>query len=141
MVNHHVSKLQASVGLLSGTVQDLTPRGLQEVASGASKPREFVDKYRAAAAQGTQNLAPMAEVLQGICADQVTREHFSSGGKNKTGSAAAPSTTASGGVKDFQALKEKLLQQVNKTMGVVEASPVISSLSPNPLFRLVPVPF
>ncbi len=108
VVNRHVSKLQASVGLQSGAVLELTPRNLQEAASMSTKPREFVDKYKAAAAQSTQNLAPMVEVLHGICLDSETRAHFSSAaGRDRSGI-----SIGGGGLTDFQALKEKLLQQV-----------------------------
>ena len=50
-MNQHVSKLQASVGLQSGTVQELSPRALQEVASNSAKPKQFVEKYKEAAAK------------------------------------------------------------------------------------------
>ncbi len=45
-VNKHTRRLQDAAGLLSGTVQELSNRSLQELASSAAKPAEFLEKYR-----------------------------------------------------------------------------------------------
>ncbi len=54
----------------------------------------------------------MVEVLRGICQDPEARLHFSSSGKDRPISSGSASKLGEGGLMDFQALKEKLLEQV-----------------------------
>ena len=47
VIEEHVSKLQESVGLLSGVIsQEISDGRLQEIAENSARPKEFVEKYK-----------------------------------------------------------------------------------------------
>jgi hypothetical protein len=75
---------------------------LQDLAVNASNPSEFLSKYKEASSLGIQTLGPMMGVLHAMASDPMAKTHFSA------------TTAKSSEAADFQALKERLLQQVPK---------------------------
>jgi hypothetical protein len=71
----------------------------QELASISINSQDFTNKYKDAALENCQNLAPMLELLHGIASQEMTKKYLAS----------KVIQQEAGG---FQALKEKLLQQV-----------------------------
>lgn len=104
LMNKHIGKLQESVGLLSGSMQDLSNKKLQDLSSQSQNPADFVAKFKEASSQGVSNLVPMMEILHGICRDDKTKAFYSK--------AKRPPPMTSSNDSSYRALKEKLLQQV-----------------------------
>ena len=65
----------------------------------SSNSQDFMNKFKDAASENCQNLAPMLQLLHGIASQETTKKYLAS----------KVIQQEAGG---FQALKEKLLQQV-----------------------------
>ena len=99
VVNAHVTRLQANMGLTSGTVQEVSNKHLQDLATkaaGQNATTEFITRYKEAAGQNCTNLASMMEILHGVCGNETTKKHLNSKHSKH----------------DYHSLKERLLQQV-----------------------------
>ena len=99
VLNNHITQFKSLVGKNSGTLQEMPPKKVKDLAKKGGK--QFEREYKDALPKNSGNLVPMLEILHGIADNENTVKNLS---KKEATSATTPT--------DYQSLKEKLLQQV-----------------------------